>query len=148
MERTTIFDDRCNSELPLINRRFTDVIASYIVIDSIKCFYQTPSPIIINNYPGYMRFIHKTEKYLKTNCSYIKEKNNIDEIELFYEFTVTKKGKVINLNYLGSYPEILKPDDTVLEKELLTRLEDHPKFIPARLKQKRVYYYSSNSIIF
>lgn len=145
----SINDFLCDSSDPIVKSRITDVIAKYILRDRIKYFYETPQPILIKNLRAYQKFMRKIENELTDNYDYIKSKNEIDKIEIIYEFKVTTSGKVIQPKIVETFPSLIFfEDEMMLNKALVKLMKDHPVFVPASVGKYKVNYIDQHSIIY
>ncbi len=134
-------DYGCSKNLIDISIKTTDIIAVYEVIDSVKYYRYCPKRVSVYNTDKYRNLISKAKKFLQIKYGDLKTKNNLEELTLVFEITVASSGDIIDIRYIGLYPEIpLEEIEKELEQDIIKIVKNYPKVTPASFKKEKVNF--------
>jgi len=142
-------DYGCDNSLVTLGTRTTDLIGSYIMSDSLKFFTSATRRAYCFNENDYNDIKRRGELVLRAKYNQIKDDNNLEKLNVFYEITISHTGKVLRIEYLGTDPIIeLGSLEVDLKNDLNAIVSNYPKFIPATFKGKKVNFITFDYISF
>ncbi len=141
-----VLDYGCNNYLSGLGFLTTDIIAIYELVDTVKYFSKTTTPIKIFNLRQYQYVKENAGNDIRIKYAKIKPILNTERHEVFFTLTCSKSGEIIELKYLGIFPLVDIEDIKVeLEKDLLLQVQNYPKISPASFMKENVYFKAIDS---
>jgi hypothetical protein len=77
-----------------INSSPTDMIAAYIVEDSVKYYFKSSRNVSINNTSAYDDLKSRAENYLSTKYARVKIDNEKDKLRVYFDVFFDDSGNV------------------------------------------------------
>jgi len=143
------FDYGCNSNLLGINTSTSDMIAGYVIEDTIKYYFKSTKPVSINNERAYKDLQYRAKLLFSKKYSEIKTENHKESLKVFFKVFFDTDGNVVKIQYIGFYPEIFYNGNIQeLEKDLLDVAKHYPKVSPAKFFDANVYFMAYDSVEF
>jgi hypothetical protein len=144
-----ISDYGCNDTLTGLEIRFTDIIAIYELVDTVKYYTLTPTPIKISNSFTYAEINKNASNYLRSKYDNIKKQSDGKEVSVSFSITFSNTGETLGIECLGISPiidiEEIKPE---LEKDILQLVMTYPKATPATFMKEKVFFKTIASFTF
>jgi len=142
-------DYGCEQNLLSMKTVTTDIIASYLLVDSIQVFFKsTYTPIILKT-NQYQEIKKKAASLFALKYKNLKEQNQADQIKVFFEITISDLGNIIEGKYLAIFPEIaINGYEKELKNDIQDILQHYPKFKPAKFKGESVNFKTFDVIVF
>jgi hypothetical protein len=135
------FDFGCNNNFLGFNSSTTDMIAGYIIEDSVKYYFKSSKSVSIYNTSEYVDLKRRAKVLLSAKYSKIKIANAKESLLVFFKVYFDNKGNVIKVHYEGFYPEVIFEDNIKeLEKDLLDIAYNYPKVSPAKFFNEKVRF--------
>jgi len=142
-------DYGCDNSLVSLGTRTTDIIGSYIFIDSIKFFNVATRSVSCFKVNEYNDLKNRGQIALKAKYNNLKLENNLEVLNVYFEIKVSKAGNVIDVKYLGTHPKIeLGKLESELEKDLISLVNYYPKLTPAVFHGEKVDFITYDFISF
>lgn len=117
-----------------------DLIATFVIKDSIKIFNQTLNYPDLKNRSEINKFNLKAENYINSKYSQLVRKYGLDKIEIYFSYIVDDNGDVINVKYSKVTPNV---DLKEIKEDLLSDVEvilKKYKYEPGKFFQKDVFF--------
>jgi hypothetical protein len=127
----------------------TDIIACYKLDDSTRYYFRTTDVPIMEKVAQLKELKEKLKSYYAVKYKDLKDQNHLDHISLYFEFTVTSKGEIINGKYGGISPLVsIKGLEKELEKDVQDALSRYPKMRPAKFRGENVNFLAYDYVDF
>jgi hypothetical protein len=148
-EGVVSFDFGCSSNFLGVNTSTSDIIAGYVIEDTIKYYFKSTKPISIYNSAAYKDLKYRATILFSKKYSEIKTENQKESLEVYFKVIFDSEGNVVKVQYKGFYPEILYNGNIQeLEKDLLDVARHYPKVYPAKFFDTNVYFMAYDSVEF
>lgn len=132
-----------------INTSTTDLIAGYIIEDSVKYYTQPTQPVSIHNIYAYEDLKRRAKIALSAKYPKLKAANSNENLKVYFKVYFDDTGEVIKVLYIGFFPEIAYDIDIKeLEKDLLGIADSYPKVSPAKFFNEKVCFVAYDFIEF
>jgi hypothetical protein len=142
-------DFGCDNNLLNLGTRTTDIIGSYIHIDSVKFFNvatESVSCLFENEYDDLKR---RGQIALATKYDSIKRENKLEVLNVYFEIKVSQAGDILGVKYIGTHPKIeLGMIENDLEKDMISLVNHYPKLTPALFHGEKVNFITHDFISF
>jgi len=143
------FDFGCNNNYLGYNSLTTDVIASYVIEDNIKFYFNATTIVSIYNVTAYEDLKRRAKIFMSAKYSDIKTENGNEDLRVYFKVYFDDKGEVLKVHNEGFFPKITyKGNIEELEKDLLDIVKHYPKVQPAKLLKKSVYFMAYDYVEF
>jgi hypothetical protein len=148
-EPVASFDFGCNSNFLGLHTSTSDMIAGYVIEDTIKYYFKSNKPISIYNEKAYKDLKNRAKILFSKKYCEIKTENQKESLQVFFKVFFDTDGNVVKVQYIGFYPEIFYNGNIQeLEKDLLDVAEHYPKVSPAKFFDANVYFMAYDSVEF
>jgi hypothetical protein len=127
----------------------TDIIACYKLTDSTRNYFRTTDVPVMEKVTQLKELKEKLRSYFTVKYKALKDQSNLGHISIYYEFTVTNKGEIIDGKYGGISPLVsITGYETELEKDVQDALRKYPKLKPAKFRGENVNFMAYDYIDF
>ena len=127
------FDYGCDTNLLGLNSSTSDMIAGYIIEDSVKYYYKSTKQLSTFNIAGYEDLKRRAAIALSSKYTKMKTDNEKESLLVYFKVYFDREGEVIKVHLEGIFPELnYEVDMTELEEDLLKIAFNYPKFYPAK----------------
>jgi hypothetical protein len=142
-------DYGCDNSLVSLGTRTSDIIGSYIFIDSVKFFNLATRSVSCFNVNEYNDLKNRGQIALRAKYNNLKLENNLENLKVYFEIKVSKAGNVLGVTYIGIHPKIeLGKLESELEKDLISLVNYYPKLTPAVFHGEKVNFITYDFISF
>lgn len=126
----------------------TNVISMYLLMDSVKLFYNATKPPIME-VEECRKIKINSILFINEKYGHLKSELNVSKISLYYRIKVSDTGDKVGISIYKTIPVIgNKEIIQAIEQDLLLMVRNYPKFEPAQFFNKNVYSLVTEGISF
>ncbi len=142
-------DYGCDANLLGLKASTSDMIAGYVIEDSVKYYYKSTKLISTFNISAYKNMKIRASIALSSKYSKVKTDNEKASLLVYFKVYFDSEGEVVKVHLEGIFPELNYEVDMIeLEKDLLQIANNYPKIYPAKFFNENVCFVTYDYVEF